>query len=130
MKNKKNKRNQAITETPSTIARSSVVERQPQSGPFPMAQQSGMAYNLPNTGNFGVIPNSMPLGLPQFTSVDEYGRIFTPVLTYGPQPNSAPVPVPIPSQIVQLTPIVSPVAFVPYSTQNQGLYQFDEDDAQ
>ncbi|MDR2267604.1 MAG: hypothetical protein LBE09_08530 [Christensenellaceae bacterium] len=111
----------------STAVRSSQAERQPQTGPFPAVQQSGNTpYKIPVSGNFDVSTNGMPFGLPRYTSVDDYGRIYTPIMTFGPQPNSAPVPIPIPSQIVQLTPIVSPVAFVPYSTQNQGLYQFDE----
>ncbi|MDR0696193.1 MAG: hypothetical protein LBF68_01430 [Christensenellaceae bacterium] len=111
----------------STVIRSSEGLRQPQTGPNPSVQQSGNApYRLPTSGLFDVSTNGMPMGLPRYTSIDDYGRIYTPVMTFGPQPNSAPVPIPIPSQIVQLTPIVSPVAFVPYSTQNQGLYQFDE----
>lgn len=74
------------------------------------------------------IPNGMPCGLPQFTSVDEYGRVYSPTISYGPMPHSAPVPVPIPAKVVQLSPIVSPVSFVPYNTQNQELYTFDDED--
>jgi len=35
---------------------------------------------------------------------------------------NGPVPVVPPSQFVQLTPIIQPIAFVPYSTQDQPLY--------
>ncbi len=100
---------------------------QPQAAPFPAAQQAA-PYFLPNAGLYTVSSNGMPLGLPKYSSVDEYGRIYNPLMTYGPQPHSGPVPIATPPQIVQLTPIVSPVAFVPYSTQNQGLYQYDEDE--
>lgn len=109
------------------VARAAGPSGQPQIPVFPAAQPSATTYVMPNTCGYAVAPNGMPLGLPTYSSVDEYGRVFTPIVTYGPQPNSAPVPVATPAKIVQLTPIVSPVAFVPYSTQNQGLYQYDED---
>ncbi|MFI3228623.1 MAG: hypothetical protein R3Y23_00470 [Bacillota bacterium] len=94
---------------------------------MPFAQQSQQAAYMPNASQFAVMGNAMPMGLAQYNSVDEYGRVYSPIMSYGPQPNSAPVPVAIPSQIVQLTPIVAPVSFVPYATQNQGLYQFEEE---
>ncbi|MCL2630302.1 MAG: hypothetical protein FWD49_02105 [Firmicutes bacterium] len=46
----------------------------------------------------------------------------------APQPCAGPVPIATPHANVQLTPIISPVAFVPYSTQNQPLYTFDDED--
>lgn len=101
---------------------------EPQFQQFPAAQNAGPLYRMPNTGVFPVQANGMPMGLPQYTSYDEYGRAYTPIMTYGPQPHSAPVPVPIPSTVVQMTPIISPVAFVPYATQNESLYQWDQID--
>ncbi|MFA5450102.1 MAG: hypothetical protein WC292_06680 [Clostridia bacterium] len=109
------------------VERANVPQRQPQVAPAPMAQQAGASYAMPNMSGFKVVPNGMPMGLPVYTSVDEYGRVYNPIINYGPQPHSAPVPIATPSSIVQLTPIVSPVSFVPYATQNQGLYQYDED---
>lgn len=38
------------------------------------------------------------------------------------------VPVSSPVRPVQLTPIIQPIAFVPYSTQDQPLYMYDEED--
>lgn len=99
----------------------------PQFANYPTMQTAGPAYAMPNTGAFPVVGNGMPMGLPQYTSYDEYGRAYSPAMTYGPQPNSAPVPIPTPSMVVQLTPIISPVAFVPYNTQNEPLYQWDSD---
>ena len=111
------------TETVSDgVARTSVPTRQPQSGPFPLMQTPAQAIVMPNTGSFEVSSNGMPLGLPTYTSVDEYGRAYTPAMHYGPQPNSAPVPIPKPATIVQLTPIVAPVNFLP----NYGGEQRDE----
>ena len=101
--------------------------RQPIAGPYPMAQQSAPVMPMPQQGPYQVVGNGMPMGLPVYTSVDQYGRVFSPIMTYGPQPHSAPVPVATPSSVVQLTPIVSPVSFVPYATQNQALYQYDDE---
>lgn len=36
-------------------------------------------------------------------------------------------PVSSPAKVVQLTPIIQPIAFVPYSTQEQELYMYDEE---
>lgn len=36
-------------------------------------------------------------------------------------------PVSTPPKVVQLTPIIQPIAFVPYSTQDQELYMYDEE---
>ena len=43
----------------------------------------------------------------------------------GPQQN---VPVAAPTKVVQLTPIVQPIAFVPYSTQEQPLFMYDDEE--
>ncbi len=100
--------------------------RQPMAGPFPTAQAPSANMQMPNTGNLRVVGNGMPLGLPNYTSVDEYGRVYTPIIHYGPQTHSAPVPVAIAPAICQLNPIVSPVAFVPYAGQQQELATTDE----
>jgi hypothetical protein len=47
---------------------------------------------------------------------------------YAPLPNAIPVPVPTPHTHVQLAPIVIPIAFVPYSTQNQPLFTFEDEE--
>ncbi len=94
---------------------------------IPAAQQATQAMFMPNNSQYAVVGNSMPMGLAQYSTVDEYGRTYSPIMSYAPQPNSAPVPVATPSQIVQLTPIVAPVSIVPYATQNQALYQYEEE---
>lgn len=97
-------------------------------GNIPMMQEPiGGTNMLPNTSRYQVVGNGMPMGLAQYSQVDEYGRVFTPIMTYGPLPNSSPVPIARPSKIVQLSPVVTPLALVPYSTQNQELLQYDED---
>lgn len=95
------------------VARTNVPTRQPQVGPFPLMQVPAQTMVMPNTSAFEVASNGMPMGLPTYTSIDEYGRAFAPAMHYGPQPNSAPVPIPKPATIVQLTPIVAPVNFIP-----------------
>lgn len=127
MKSKNKYGYNSLPQSGDSVERAARPMRQPQVAPFPMAQAPAPAYQFMNTGTLPVVPNGMPLGLPVYSTVDEYGRSYSPILSYAPQPNSAPVPVATPSTIVQLTPIVSPVSFVPYSTQNQALYQFDED---
>lgn len=128
---KKNKNNTAIRRTADCagdgVERARNLAKQPVAGPYPMAQAPAPTMAMPNAGPYQVIGNGMPMGLPLYTSVDQYGRVFSPIMTYGPQPNAAPVPVATPSSIVQLTPIVSPVSFVPYATQNQALYQYDDE---
>lgn len=101
------------------VQRTTVPARQLQENAFPMAQVASPAMTLPNTSGFHVAPNGMPMGLPTYTSVDEYGRAYTPIMHYGPQPVSAPMPIAKPASIVQLAPIVSPVAFVPFSAQEE-----------
>lgn len=109
------------------VERARNLAKQPMAGPYPMAQQPAPTMTMPQQGAYQVVGNGMPMGLPVYTSVDQYGRVFSPIMTYGPQPHAAPVPVATPSSMVQLTPIVSPVSFVPYATQNQALYQYDDE---
>lgn len=94
---------------------------------IPSAQQAMQAQVMPNNCQYAVVGNNMPMGLAQYTTVDEYGRTYSPIMSYAPQPNSAPVPVATPSAIVQLTPIVTPISIVPYATQNQALYQYEDE---
>lgn len=65
-----------------------------------------------NSSENGYINNSL-LNVPDYYSTDEYGRVFKTNVTYGALPCSAPVPVPIPSKIVQVAPIN-----LPYNTNN------------
>ena len=99
------------------IERTNVPTRQAPAPVYPVAQNPSQAVTLPNTGSFHVAGNNMPMGLPTYTSVDEFGRAYTPIMNYGPQPVSAPMPIAKPASVVQLAPIVSPVAFVPFSAQ-------------
>ena len=124
MRQRKNSRYQASTEN---VQRSVAPVKQPLAGPFPTAQIPAANMMLPNTSGLQVVGNGMPLGLPTYTSVDEYGRAYTPIMHYGPQTHSAPVPVAIAPAICQLNPIVSPVAFVPYAGQQQEMLTTDDD---
>ena len=47
-------------------------------------------------------------------------------MSYGPM-NGGINPCAMPSRFIQLTPIVQPIAMVPYSTQNQPLYMYNND---
>jgi hypothetical protein len=47
---------------------------------------------------------------------------------YGQLPNAMPIPIPAPHMHTQLAPIVIPIAFVPYSTQNQPLFTFEDEE--
>lgn len=76
--------------------------------PYAMPMQPNVTVGLPNTANYQSHGVGTIIGLPQYQSIDEYGRVFTPPLFYGAQPCSAPVPVAIPSQIVQTTPVTMP----------------------
>lgn len=97
-------------------------------GNIPIVEEPvGGIKMLPNTSRFTVVPNGMPMGLARYSQIDEYGREFTPLMSYGPLPNSAPVPIARPAKIVQLSPVVTPLAVVPYATQNQELYQYDDE---
>lgn len=124
MRRKKNQCDYPVHEA--GVQRAGAPMKQPMAGPFPMAQAPAANMQMPNTGNLRVVGNGMPLGLPNYTSVDEYGRVYTPIIHYGPQTHSAPVPVAIAPAICQLNPIVSPVAFVPYAGQQQELATTDE----
>ena len=101
------------------IARAHGPVQQPQAGPFPMVQTAATAITMPNLGGVPVQSNGMPMGLPVYTSVDEYGRTYSPLMHYGPQTHSAPVPVAIAPAVCQLNPIISPLAIVPYAGDDQ-----------
>ena len=77
--------------------------------PYPTPQKPNVTVAMPNTGNYQSYGVGTIIGLPQYQSIDEYGRVFHPPLLYGAQPCSAPVPVAIPSSIVQTTPITLPL---------------------
>lgn len=51
------------------------------------------------------------MGIPKFYSTDEYGRVFEMPVSYKPLGVGGPVPVPVPAQTVQTTPIDVPVNF-------------------
>ncbi len=121
MRNRRNTRRYQASVDP--VQRAVAPVKQPMNGPFPTAQIPAASMVLPNATGLPVLGNGMPLGLPTYTSVDEYGRAYTPIMHYGPQTHSAPVPVAIAPAICQLNPIVSPVAFVPYAGQQQEMLQ-------
>ena len=123
-KRKNSRRIQASTDN---VQRAVAPVKQPMAGPFPTAQMPAANMIMPNTSGLQVVGNGMPLGLPTYTSVDEYGRAYTPIMHYGPQTHSSPVPVAIAPAICQLNPIVSPVAFVPYAGQQQEMLTTDDD---
>lgn len=68
-----------------------------------------------------------PKSLPIVNMYDEQGNLYQAQTYFRPLPNSAPVAVPTPSAVVQLNPIVTPMTIVPYISQDQPLYQYDED---
>ncbi|MDR2091275.1 MAG: hypothetical protein LBP62_06505 [Clostridiales bacterium] len=47
-------------------------------------------------------------------------------VVYRPLPNPAPVAISAPTPIMQINPIVQPVALVPYGTMNQPVLQVEE----
>jgi hypothetical protein len=49
-----------------------------------------------------------------------------PRLVYRALPNSNPVAIVNPTPIMQLNPIVQPIALVPYGTMNQPILQVEE----
>ena len=51
------------------------------------------------------------LKIPKFYSTDEYGRVFEMPISYKPLGMGGPVPVPIPAQTVQTSPIDIPLNF-------------------
>lgn len=52
-------------------------------GNMPLIQEPvGGTVMLPNTSSFTVVGNGMPMGLAQYSQVDEYGRVFTPIMLY------------------------------------------------
>ena len=71
-----------------------------------------------------VAPGCPTAQQPKYTAVDEYGRLYCPIMNYGPLPVSGPVPVATPSSIVQTTPIVTPMVQRPYQ-EDQSVYYDD-----
>ena len=61
---------------------------------------------------------------------DRYAPAFKPIVINGavfkPLANPGPQPVVAPTAHVQLTPIIVPVAIVPFASQNQPVMQYDE----
>ncbi|MDR3263170.1 MAG: hypothetical protein LBT30_02575 [Clostridiales bacterium] len=49
-----------------------------------------------------------------------------PFIVYRTLPNPAPVAISAPTPIMQINPIVQPIALVPYGTQNQPVLQVEE----
>ena len=45
---------------------------------------------------------------------------------YRPLPNPAPVAISSPTPVMQINPIVQPIALVPYGTMNQPVLQVEE----
>lgn len=48
-------------------------------------------------------------------------------MSYGPMSGGNVTPCAMPSRFIQLTPIVQPIAMVPYSTQNQPLMMYGDE---
>ncbi|HOO22550.1 MAG TPA: hypothetical protein PKY53_02590 [Clostridia bacterium] len=63
---------------------------------------------------------------------DFYEQDMMEYYPQGPQPFFGPVPgiIPVapPSHTIQLTPIIQPIAIVPYSNQQQSVASNDDDD--
>ncbi|MDR1940660.1 MAG: hypothetical protein LBQ40_07755 [Clostridiales bacterium] len=49
-----------------------------------------------------------------------------PTIVYRSLPNPAPVAISAPTPIMQINPIVQPIALVPYGTMNQPILQVEE----
>jgi len=62
------------------------------------------------------------------TQKQEIRRSARPRVTFKVMNNYGVVPVAKPEDFSQLTPVVQPLSLVPYSTQEQPLAEFDEDD--
>ena len=77
----------------------------------------------PQTSGQQPYPPHVQQGYPQASPPQGYVQPF-----YGTLPNAMPVPIPAPHTHVQLAPIVVPIAFVPYSTQNQPLFTFEDEE--
>ena len=56
-------------------------------------------------------PEMQRMKIPKFYSTDEYGRVFEMPVSYKPLGIGGPVPVPIPAQTVQTSPIDIPLNF-------------------
>ena len=71
----------------------------------------GCVEPQPNPASCYASPEMQRMGIPKFYSTDEYGRVFEMPVSYKPLGIGGPVPVPIPAQTVQTTPIDVPVNF-------------------
>jgi hypothetical protein len=133
---KNNKKNEIVKAEPECLAAYLENEHQEKCemyGNYMQAPQQ--MQNYPAAGGYGSYPVNYPAmqapqypaqqngGLPYGHAIDEYGRVYQNSLSFGPLPHSAPVPIPTPSQYIQLAPITVPVAFVPYTSQEQNIYQ-------
>ena len=65
----------------------------------------------PNPASCYASAEMQRMGIPKFYSTDEYGRVFEMPVSYKPLGIGGPVPVPVPAQTVQTTPIDVPVNF-------------------
>ena len=68
-------------------------------------------YPMPAPSTCYASAEAERLGIPKFYSTDEYGRVFEMPVSYKTLGIGGPVPVPIPSQTIQTSPIDVPVNF-------------------
>ncbi len=59
--------------------------------------------------------------------VDQAPVAKRPSVSFRVMNNCGPVPIAKPADFIQLTPVVQPVAMVPYSTQAQPMATFDDE---
>lgn len=57
----------------------------------------------------------------------ETPAVRRPSVSFRVMNNCGPVPIAKPADFIQLTPVVQPVAMVPYSTQAQPMATFDDE---
>jgi len=59
--------------------------------------------------------------------VEQAPSVKRPSVSFRVMNNCGPVPIAKPADFIQLTPVVQPVALVPYSTQAQPMATFDDE---
>ncbi|MGI6213572.1 MAG: hypothetical protein ACOYIQ_03340 [Christensenellales bacterium] len=59
--------------------------------------------------------------------VEQAPAVKRPSVSFRVMNNCGPVPIAKPADFIQLTPVVQPVALVPYSTQAQPMATFDDE---
>jgi hypothetical protein len=59
--------------------------------------------------------------------VEQVAAPKRPSVSFRVMNNCGPVPIAKPADFIQLTPVVQPVAMVPYSTQAQPMATFDDE---